>query len=148
MLDGGAYNLTDYMYGRRGQYSTNVDHMPINHQLYSEWDSARFLRWADDIGASTKEVVQKIFASYRVEEQAYKGCLSLLKLADLYSTERLENACRTALEHIPNPRYKNIKLILEAGKDKKQATPQSSSDETNKYAYVRGPAYYGGDTDE
>lgn len=141
------------LYGRRGQYSTNVDHMPINHQLYSEWDSARFLRWADEIGPSTKAVVQKMFDSYRVEEQAYKGCLSLLKLADHYSTERLENACRAALEYIPNPRYKNIKLILESGQDsvarnKKQSASQSSPDEINKYAYVRGPAYYGGDSDE
>ncbi|WP_420869139.1 Mu transposase domain-containing protein [Acetobacterium wieringae] len=141
------------LYGRRGQYSTNVDHMPINHQLYSEWDSARFLRWADDIGPSTKAVVQKMFDSYRVEEQAYKGCLSLLKLADHYSAERLESACGAALEYIPNPRYKNIKLILESGQDsvarnKKQPTSQSSPDEINKYAYVRGPAYYGGDSDE
>ena len=49
------------------------------------------------IGPSTKEVVDKLFASYKVEEQAYRGCLSLLKLADKYSAERLENACREAL---------------------------------------------------
>lgn len=100
---------------------------------------ARFLRWADDIGPSTKAVVQKMFDSYRVEEQAYKGCLSLLKLADHYSAERLESACGAALEYIPNPRYKNIKLILESGQDsatknKKQPASQSSPDEANKYA--------------
>ena len=27
-----------------GQYVTNIDHMPENHQLYSEWDSGRFKR--------------------------------------------------------------------------------------------------------
>lgn len=68
-----------------GQYVTNTDHIPENHQLYSEWDSARFKRWAQSIGSSAKEVVDRIFESYRVEEQAYKGCLSLLKLADKYS---------------------------------------------------------------
>jgi hypothetical protein len=98
-------------------------------------------------------VVQKLFASYRVEEQAYKGCLSLLKLADHYTNIRLENACSAALEHIPNPRYKNIRLILEAGQDsvsvKNQTKSESSSSETiNKYAYVRGSAYYRGDHDE
>lgn len=110
------------LYGRRGQYSTLIDHMPVNHQLYSEWDSARFLKWASAIGTSTKEVVQKLFDSYRVEEQAYKGCLSLLKLADKYSAERLENACSLALIRIPSPRYKNIRLILEAGQEKKRVT--------------------------
>lgn len=139
------------IYGMRGQYSTIIDHMPANHQLYSEWDSVRFLKWATGIGDSTKDVVQKIFDSYRVEEQAYKSCLSLLKLADKYSPERLESACRIALIRIPNPRYKNIRLILESGQDKKdERAPQSHSSpsESNKYAYVRGAAYYGGGNHE
>jgi hypothetical protein len=91
--------------------------------------------------------VQKLFDSYRVEEQAYKGCLSLLKLADQYSPERLENACRIALIRIPSPRYKNIRLILEAGQDKKRdetSQSRSSLSASNKYAYVRGASYYGG----
>lgn len=139
------------LYGRRGQYSTVIDHMPANHQLYSEWDSERFLKWAAGIGDSTKEVVQKLFDSYRVEEQAYKGCLSLLKLADKYSPERLENACRIALIRIPNPRYKNIRLILESGQDKKDegaSQSHSSSSASNKYAYIRGAGYYGGGSRE
>ena len=89
-----------------------------------------------------------MFESYRVEEQAYKGCLSLLKLADKYTPERLEDACQLALTRIPNPRYKNIRLILEAGQDKKaselskaNAKTTSSNDE---YAIVRGATYYGG----
>ena len=138
------------LYGRMGQYSTNVDHMPANHQLYSEWDSGRFKRWAANIGPHTEEVVDKIFASYRVEEQAYKGCLSLLKLADKYSSSRLENACAVALVHIPNPRYKNIRLILEAGQDlpKEESPKKDTEDPVNKYTHLRGPEYYGGGRNE
>ena len=136
--------------GKRGQYSTVVDHMPPNHQLYSEWDAGRFLHWAEKIGESTKTVIEKTFASYRVEEQAYKGCLLLLKLADQYTPERLENACQVALLHIPNPRYKNIRLILEAGQDKKVAEmkPDPSTPEARQYAIVRGSSYYGGGSNE
>jgi hypothetical protein len=93
----------------------------------------------------TKETVQRFLDSYRVEEQAYKGCLSLLKLADKYSVERLEQACKIALTHIPSPRYKNIRLILESGQDKspdKSAKPDKSND--SGHAFVRGAAYYGG----
>lgn len=138
------------LYGRMGQYSTNVDHMPANHQLYSEWDSGRFKRWAANIGPHTEEVVDKIFASYRVEEQAYKGCLSLLKLADKYSSSRLENACAVALVHIPNPRYKNIRLILEAGQDlpKEESPKKDTENPVNKYTHLRGPEYYGGGRNE
>lgn len=122
--------------------------MSENHKLYSEWNSERFLHWAGNIGPSTREVIEKIFTSYRVEEQAYRGCLSLLKLADKYSTERLENACRVDLKHISSPRYKNMRLIIEAGQDlkkseKKIETP-FSKDPFNRYTYLRGASYYGG----
>jgi transposase len=140
------------LYGRRGQYSTVVDHMPANHQLYSEWDSTRFLKWASDIGEATKQVVRRMFESYRIEEQAYKGCLSLLKLSDKYTPERLEDACRIALTKIPNPRYKNIRLILEAGQDKKSSemSKPNKTDDTSsdKYAIIRGAAYFGGEKHE
>lgn len=106
------------LYGHRGQYSTIPEHMPVNHQLYSEWDKARFLKWASGIGEPTHQVIQGISDSYRIEEQAYKGCLSLLKLADKYTPERLEHTCKAALERISNPHYKNIRLILESGNDK------------------------------
>lgn len=86
-----------------------------------------------------------------MEEQAYKGCLSLLKLADKYSTERLENACSLALIRIPSPRYKNIRLILEAGQDKKESNHAKISptlSESIQHAFVRGAAYYGGGSHE
>lgn len=129
---------------------TTVCCSTVNHQLYSEWDKARFLKWASGIGESTHQVIQGIFDSYRIEEQAYKGCLSLLKLADKYTPERLEHACKAALERIPSPRYKNIRLILESGNDK-AAGPSNQSSETihdESYALVRGASYYGGGSHE
>ena len=135
------------LHGRMSQYATNPDHMPKNHQLYSEWNSDRFKRWASDIGPSTRDVIDKIFDFYRVEEQAYKGCLSLLKLTDKYSADRLENACRVALTHIPSPRYKNIRLILEAGQDlpQKETVPNTDKQASiNRYTHLRGASYYGG----
>ena len=67
-----------------------------------------------------------------------------------YSTERLEHACRAALERIPSPRYKNIRLILESGNDK-VADPSNRSAVTSydeSYALVRGASYYGGGSHE
>ena len=135
------------LHGRMGQYATNPEHMPKNHQLYSEWNADRFKRWASDIGPSAREVVDKLFASYRVEEQAYKGCLSLLKLADRYPSDRLENACRVALMHIQSPRYKNIRLIPEAGQDlpkKQEDVPKDDAKDINGFTHLRGASYYGG----
>ncbi|WP_289704639.1 hypothetical protein [Bacteroides acidifaciens] len=111
---------------------------------------AIILKWASSIGEATYQVVQGISDSYRIEEQAYKGCLSLLKLSDKYTPERLERACKAALERIPSPRYKNIRLILESGNDK-AADPSNQSSETihdESYALVRGASYYGGGSHE
>ena len=131
------------LYGKRGQYSTVVEHMPPNHQLYSEWDSKRFRRWAKKTGDSTYIVIDRLLTSYRVEEQAYKGCLSLLKLCDKYGSKRLELACGEALKQVPLPRYNIINRILVTGQDQKvphlQQPPAPS-----EHAFMRGSAYYGG----
>ncbi len=135
------------LYGRKGQYETATEHMPPNHQLYSEWDGNRFRRWAQKVGESTFAVVDKLLLSYRVEEQAYKGCLSLLKLGDKYGTARLELACQEALRQVPLPRYSIIRRILATGQDQKVPrieTPKASS----KNAFMRGSSYYGGDRHE
>ena len=128
--------------GHRGQYSTITEHMPMNHQLYSQWDGNRFRRWAKKCGIAALAVVEKQLASYRVEEQAYKGCLLLLKLADTYGADRLEAACTIALQQVPVPRYKLIHTILATKQDQKIKKETPSPSNTN--AFVRGAAYYGG----
>lgn len=135
------------LYGRKGQYATVTEHMPPNHQLYSEWDGNRFRRWARKIGESAFAVVDKLLLSYRVEEQAYKGCLSLLKLGEKYGAVRLELACREALRQVPLPKYSIVSRILATGQDQKVPhveTPKASS----RNAFVRGSSYYGGDRHE
>lgn len=131
-----------HLYGRKNQYSTNVDHMPENHQLFT-WNGDRFKRWANDIGLNTYRMIESLLDRYKVEEQAYKGCLSLLKLSDKYSAARLENACKLALSNISKPSYKNIRLILQSGQDLKEQEKDQELKEDYKYAFVRGKEYYG-----
>lgn len=105
------------------------------------------MNWALSIGPETNRVVERLFERCKVEEQAYKGCLSLLKLSDKYGKTRLEDACKLALEHINQPSYKNIKMILQSNQDMKERNT------TNKHvsdtlAFVRGKDYYGGKNNE
>lgn len=131
------------LYGHRNQYSTNEAHMPKNHQLY-EWNKDRFMNWASTIGPGTIAVLDSLFNRYKIEEQAYKGCLSILKLSDKYSQARLENACQLALERLTNPTYKNIRLILESGQDEVKYVKNDTQNEDTTYAFTRGEEYYGG----
>jgi len=129
------------LHGRPGQYSTVADHMPLNHQKYLEWDGARFRKWAAGIGENTAAVVDAILLSYKIEQQGYRSCMGLLKLADKYSIARLESACKRALSYTSNPGYKSIQSILKTGSDKleQETAPDSSSD----HGFTRGAAYYG-----
>ena len=129
------------LYGRKGQYSTVTAHMPEDHQKYLEWNGDRFRRWGMQIGPSTATVVNAILTSQRVEQQSYRSCMGLLKLADKYSPKRVENACTLALSYTASPSYKNIKDILVAGRDKALADKKEDA-EPNPYALTRGSDYY------
>lgn len=132
------------LYGRPGQYSTVLEHMPEAHQKYLEWNGDRFRKWAERIGVNTHQAVSAILASQRVEQQSYKSCMGLLKLADKYSAERLESACKKAISYTASPSYKSIKNILTAGKeDLKNDQPKASASTADKYGITRGADYYG-----
>ena len=70
------------LYGRKGQYSTVTEHMPTSHQQYLKWNGDRVRKWAERVGSSTYQVVDTILTSKHVEQQSYRSCMGLLKLAD------------------------------------------------------------------
>ncbi len=131
------------LYGKRELYSTQEAHMPPNHQEYSRWNGDRFRAWAKKIGASTSVVVEAILSGYKVEQQGYRTCMSLLKLSEQYTPERLESACGYALGYTPRPSFKSIQTILKSGRDKAEVDMPKPS-EGSEFGFTRGADYYGG----
>lgn len=122
-----------------------VEHMPDNHQRYLAWNKEAFLEWAQGIGKSTVLIMKSFLTSVKVEQQSYKTCGSLMKLADRYSVNRIEDACRRALSYTPSPSLKSIQTILKTGQDK--VKPKTESDKpksSGKYGFTRGANYFGG----
>ena len=105
------------LHGRPNQYSTVEDHMPPDHQTYLQWNGERFIRWAEQIGQHTAAVVRVFLSAHKVEQQGYKSCMALLKLADRYSPQRLESACRKALSYTtsPQPEKRPVHSEIRAG---------------------------------
>ena len=103
------------LYGRPGQYSTVLSHMPPDHQKYLEWNGNRFRKWAETVGINTYKVVDGILASGQVEQQTYRSCMGLLKLSERKSPAILEAACGKALRYSNKPSYKSIKSIIAYG---------------------------------
>jgi transposase len=132
------------LYGYPGQYSTTEAHMPRDHQAYVQWNADRFKAWARKIGPNTETTVKAILASHKVEQQGYKSCLALIKLADKYSVIRLEAACKKALFYTPVPSYKSVKTILSTGQDKiDNSSEPVTPDNATTYGFTRGAEYYG-----
>ena len=85
---------------------TITEHMPEDHQKYLEWNGDRFRKWAERIGINTYTVVNAILTSKSVEQQTYRSCMGLLKLAEKYSDALLEAACKKALSYTSSPSCK------------------------------------------
>ena len=131
------------LHGRPNQYSTVEDHMPPDHQAYLQWNGERFIRWAEQIGQHTAAVVRLFLSAHKIEQQGYKSCMALLKLAERYSPQRLENACRKALSYTSSPSLKSVQSILKSGQDKlldEDALPKPEEPKAHKF--TRGAGYY------
>ncbi len=135
--------FTEY---RSNAWSTHKEDMPDEYNQ-PEWDDRRIKRWAADIGESTAEVVDRIFRSVSIKEQAYNSSLSVLKLAKAYSGERLETVCEIAMKSIPVPRYHHLKAILSGNQDVlytgRRQTETGREKNRQASGYVRGAMYYG-----
>jgi biopolymer transport protein ExbD len=126
----------------RGKFTTDPSHRPKAHQQYAEWTPSRIIRWAETIGAETGAVAQHILKTKPHPEHGFRSCLGLIRLADKYTKERVENACRRA-RGIGSPSYTSVKSILATGLDRQ--APATTSPELRlpfDHEGVRGAEYY------
>ena len=123
-----------------GGHTTIKDHMPDGHREHMEWNPSRILRWASKIGSSTSSVVHMIMHSRRHPEQGYRSCLGILRLGKHYGDQRLEAACRRAVDY-EEYRYKYIRTILEKGLDKQNSDLPDTQPQLN-HRNVRGGTYF------
>ena len=141
-----------YAYGNRvachvrslipGGHSTHIEHMPQHHRVMSGWSPQRFLHWAGDIGPHVKQMVERLLQRKNHVEQNYRTVLRLLNLAKKYSRERLNNACRKAI-NINSYSVTSVKSILKNGIDQIQQQPPQQDDLfLESHENIRGEKYY------
>ncbi|USK44112.1 hypothetical protein LIT27_26705 [Cytobacillus oceanisediminis] len=131
------------LFGKEGQLSTVPEHMPEDHQNYTNWNRDYYTEWAKTVGKSTTTTVEGLFSIYKTEKQALKACMALIKLSNSYSLSRIETACEKALTYSPRPNLQSIKTILHTGQDQINIKENSELQHENQYGYTRGAAYYG-----
>lgn len=125
-------------------YTTLPDHMPANHRAVHQqngWDGDYFLRQAAMIGPATHHAIGVILSGKVFPEQTYKSCLGVLRLADKYTSERVEGVCKL-LEQSPKITYMLIKTMLQKNRDQHLYRQQIPDSLTPDHANLRGPDTY------
>jgi transposase len=121
------------------QYTTVAEHMPPAHQKYAEWTPARLFKWAEEIGTSTRQLVEKVIKTKFHPQQGFRPSMGILRLGKTYGNDRLEAAARIALD-FGFLRVQQISDLLKNGRDKqpKQGPTVTVANRDN----VRGREYY------
>jgi transposase len=127
---------------RPGGFSTLHQHMPKSHQRYLQWTPSRILRWAEQHGPKTKQLITAILDSRTHPEQGFRSCLGIMRLGKRYSPDRLEAACARALL-IKAYSFKSVESILKRSLDQQPLLfDQEESNPIPPHSNVRGKDYY------
>ena len=125
----------------RGGYATERSHMPASHRAHAGWTPSRLIAWGQRTGPHTAAFVEQLLDSRPHPEQGYRSCLGLKALPRAYGAERLEAACRRALD-IGTLSYKSVKSILSTGLDQAGDDQQYTLSLPGHHTNIRGPGYY------
>ena len=115
--------------------------MPASHRAHAGWTPSGLIAWGGKTGPHTAAFVEQLLETRRHPEQGYRSCLGLKELLRAYGAERLEAACRRALD-IGTLSYKSVKSILATGLDQAGDDQQYTLSLPGHHANIRGPGYY------
>jgi len=122
------------------KHTTVREHMPSSHRRYADWTPERLRRQAGEIGRHAPALVEIILQERAHPEQGFRACVGILRLAKTYGRERLEAACRRAIE-IGARSYSSVNSILKNSLDRRRpAMPADGPSITHDN--IRGPTYF------
>ena len=73
--------------------------MPKEYSDYSYWNTPYFLSRAGAIGPNTRLLIQRVIEKFAYPVQSYRSCFGILRFAEKYGKEALENCCKDAVRY-------------------------------------------------
>jgi transposase len=125
---------------QRYGYSTIPEHMPASHRWQSEWTPLRVVEWGRKHGEYIARLFEAIMSRKAHPEQGFRACLGIMRLGKKVGDERLDAACRRALD-VGGHSYRCVRNILERGQEHAPMTvaePRIARAHEN----LRGADYY------
>ena len=132
---------------KAGGYSTLKEHMPEKHKWQDNHDPEKIIQRAIQIGAETEEVIRNILSQQQHPEKNYKSCEGVLHLKKMYSSQRINEACRRAI-YFQNYNYKMIKNILNNNMDLVDLEIEIRQTSLPEHSNIRGINYFKNNTNE
>src|SRR5690606_11571236 len=128
----------------RGSYITNPAHLSSTTKYYSDWNPEFFKKKAARLGAHVLGCVERILVSHEYPEIGYKRAMGVIQLHKSYGPERLDNACKRALEGEASS-YHHIRNILKNNLDKASLfyqDPEPTETHIPIHPNIRGASEY------
>jgi transposase len=134
--------VASHVRGRgREQAFTQREHRPKSHQAHLEWTPSRMVNWAEQIGPHTAKLFEQILAEKPHPEMGYRSCLGIIRLAEQYSSTRMEAAADRAIR-TGACRFKSVKSILKNSLDLQPLPEPSPSPLPPAHDNIRGAEYF------
>ena len=125
------------------QVRRRPEHAPPELEQYLNLTHDGLLQWARRLGPSVALVAQEVFADKAVD--GMRPVRALIRLADKYTVQRLEAACRRAI-HFATPSFRSVKNILVHELDRlPEQQPASPTNGQIEFRFAREYGYF--DTD-
>lgn len=128
---------------KKYRYTTRDEHMPSEHRYVKGWSSRWFIFKAGEIGPHCATVIQAVMKKQEHVQQGFNAAMGILRLAKVYSEQRLEAACTRACKY-KSYSIRALKSILEKNLDKADEPTAVYQTELPVITHenIRGAAYY------
>jgi transposase len=124
-----------------GVFITQDLHMPHEHRHYLEWTPARIKSWGEKIGSHTRDFMEKLMENRAHPEHGFRSCLGIIRLSRTYSPQRVEKACKRALD-AGAYNYRSVKNILKTGLEDTNSEDTEIKKVVTLHPNIRGGTYY------
>ncbi len=122
-------------------YTTIIEHLASKHRFMSDWNPDKFIERGEEIGPETKEYIIQLLNTRQHPEQTYRSCQGVLSFAARSGKERLNNACKRALQY-EDYGYQTIRVILQRGLDHNPNEELNNDQKLPPHDNIRGKNYY------
>jgi hypothetical protein len=119
--------------------STRMEHYPEPAQAFLRASPQACLHKAEAIGPATHQLVRELLVDHALHH--LRQAQGVLRLVDRFGAERLERACKRALD-AGDGRYRTVRGILERGTDQLQPDDELPAVLRPIGAFLRGPTAF------